>query len=344
MGDPLLYLIAGFGLIAASLLLFWPRFGLFWRLHEMRRFRERVLVEDALKHLYEAEYQALNASVQSLAGDLGITENRAAGLLARIEVRSLLKREGVEIRLTPDGRQYALRLIRVHRLWEHYLAEETGVDPDEWHARAEEREHRLSPAEAEALAARLGHPRYDPHGAPIPTTEGELPPARRDQPLNGLSPGQPGVIVHVEDEPQAVYAQLAAQGLQPGIRIQMIGATPERIRFWAAGEEHLLAPVVAANVSVRLLPRTRVEEESYATLAHLSPGEKGQVTRLAPSCRGMERQRLMDLGIVPGTSITAEMSSPAGDPVAYRVRGSLVALRREQAVQIQITPGEEAAR
>jgi len=55
----------------------------------------------------------------------------------------------------------------------------------------------------------------------------------------------------------------------------------------------------------------------------------------------MERQRLMDLGIVPGTSIAAEMSSPAGDPVAYRVRGSLVALRREQAAQIQITPPEE---
>jgi len=253
MDEPLLYLIIGSSLIAIALLLLWSRLGLFGRLREMRRFRERVLVEDALKHLYEAEYQAFTPSVQSLAGDLGITENRAADLLARIEARGLLERDGVEIRLTPNGRQYALRLIRVHRLWEHYLAEETGVDPNEWHARADEREHRLSPTEVEALAAHLGHPRYDPHGAPIPTAEGELPPARRDQPLNGLPVGQAGIIVHVEDEPQAVYAQLAAQRLQPGIRVQMIEATPERIRFWAAGEEHLLAPIVAANVSVLLL-------------------------------------------------------------------------------------------
>ena len=343
MHNPLLYLITGSATIVALLLLLWPRIGLFWRLRELRRRGERVLIEDALKHLYEAEYQTFVVSVQSLAGALGITDNRAAGLLERIETRGLLARDGVDIQLTPEGRQYALRLIRIHRLWERYLAEETGVDPDEWHTRAEEREHWLSPAEAEALATRLGHPRYDPHGAPIPTTEGELPPARRDHPLNSLPPGQPGIVVHVEDEPQAVYAQLVAQRLQPGARVQVIETTPERIRFWVAGEEHLLAPIVAANVSVRSLPPVRTEEASYATMADLAPGERGQVIRLAPSCHGMERQRLMDLGIVPGTPISAEMRSPAGDPTAYRVRGSLVALRREQAAQIQIKPRTEVS-
>ena len=45
----------------------------------------------------------------------------------------------------------------------------------------------------------------------------------------------------------------------------------------------------------------------------------------------------MDLGIVPGTDVFAEMTSAAGDPTAYRVRGSLVALRDEQARHVQIT-------
>ncbi len=49
----------------------------------------------------------------------------------------------------------------------------------------------------------------------------------------------------------------------------------------------------------------------------------------------------MDLGIVPGTTIEAEFNSPAGDPTAYRVRGALIALRREQADQINIIPLEE---
>ena len=46
--------------------------------------------------------------------------------------------------------------------------------------------------------------------------------------------------------------------------------------------------------------------------------------------------RLMDLGLVPGTEVEAEMQSASGDPTAYRIRGSLIALRREQAETIQI--------
>lgn len=65
------------------------------------------------------------------------------------------------------------------------------------------------------------------------------------------------------------------------------------------------------------------------TLADLKPGQSGVVTEL--HSQGPVRRRMMDLGIVPGTAVTAEMQSPLGDPVAYRVRGALVSLRREQA-------------
>jgi DtxR family Mn-dependent transcriptional regulator len=74
------------------------------------------------------------------------------------------------------------------------------------------------------------------------------------------------------------------------------------------------------------------------TLAALKPGQQGVVMRLSPQCRGPERRRLLDLGILPGTVITAEMVSPGGDPTAYRIRGALIALRREQARLIYIRP------
>ena len=45
----------------------------------------------------------------------------------------------------------------------------------------------------------------------------------------------------------------------------------------------------------------------------------------------------MDLGILPGTVIEAEISSPSGDPTGYRVRGAVIALRSAQADQINIT-------
>jgi ferrous iron transport protein A len=74
---------------------------------------------------------------------------------------------------------------------------------------------------------------------------------------------------------------------------------------------------------------------THRTLADLRQGQSGVVLEL--HSQGPERRRMMDLGIVPGTVIAAEMNSPLGDPTAYRVRGALVALRREQAGLVLIT-------
>jgi DtxR family Mn-dependent transcriptional regulator len=78
-------------------------------------------------------------------------------------------------------------------------------------------------------------------------------------------------------------------------------------------------------------------------LADLQPGQHGRVLGLTPACRGAERRRLLDLGFVPGTDVAVEMVSPGRDPTAYRVRGTLIALRREQAGLIRIAPELEAA-
>jgi len=66
-----------------------------------------------------------------------------------------------------------------------------------------------------------------------------------------------------------------------------------------------------------------------STLDGLLPGQSAWIEHLA--VQGDMRRRLLDLGFVPGTPVEVEMVSPVGDPTAYRVRGSVVALRREQA-------------
>ena len=76
------------------------------------------------------------------------------------------------------------------------------------------------------------------------------------------------------------------------------------------------------------------------TLNELRPGQTGIVTELYS--QGIERRRMMDLGIVPGTVVQVEMNSPLGDPVAYRVRGAIVALRQGQARLIGVTLPEAA--
>lgn len=332
---PAFALALGLFALAALAVLFWPVRGLFWRLLPRLYSSERVTVEDALKHFYDAEYRGVNASLHSLAGALEISGDRAAKLLGKLEERGLVEGSGGVPRLTDRGRREALQVLRIHRLWERYLSDETGLPPTEWHARADAREHRTAPEMADALARRMGEPRYDPHGDPIPTKHGEIAPAE-GVPLGEFAVGEVGEIIHVEDEPESIYAELVAEGLSPGMRVRILETSPRKIRFATGSDEHVLAPVVAANLTVRRLEIRPEEVGPFDSLADLELGESGRIVRLSARCRGSERRRLLDLGLIPGTVVAAELCGAGGDPIAYRVRGALLALRRRQASLLYI--------
>jgi DtxR family Mn-dependent transcriptional regulator len=199
----------------------------------------------------------------------------------------------------------------------------------DWHKEAERQEHRLSTEEAEILSKRLGYPVFDPHGDPIPGPGGQIP-HDLGAGLEKFRVGDAVRIVHVEDEPPAVYAELLRLGLYPGMKLVILERSEFKIVVDGDGERIELTPIIAANLHVRKeagKPRTGPRR----TLGSLNPGSKAVVAGLSPACRGLQRRRLMDLGIVPGTSIEAEMKSPGGDPTAYRIRGATIALRREHA-------------
>ncbi|MEK6222060.1 MAG: FeoA domain-containing protein, partial [Chloroflexota bacterium] len=218
-------------------------------------------------------------------------------------------------------------------LWESYLAEKTGFDAGEWHDLADIHEHTLTPEQTDAISAQLGFPRFDPHGDPIPNESGELA-QNTSQALASLKPDEIGRIVHIEDEPDSISDQILAEGLEPGMLVRQTGVTPQRVRFWSNGDEHVLAPIVAANIFVESISREDLEEPER--LSALRAGESAKVSQISPSCRGAERRRLMDLGILPGTLVKAEFISPGRDPTAYRIRGAVIALRKEQAKHIRI--------
>jgi DtxR family Mn-dependent transcriptional regulator len=352
--DPLLSLLIAVLLIGLGLITFLPGRGLLSRWRRARSYDERARLEDALKHFYASEPRTpvaypMGASLQSLAGALEISLNQAVSVANHLEAHELVRVEGVGIRLTPAGREYALRVIRAHRLWEQYLAEETGFTEAEWHGQAEEREHQLTPEKTAELARQLGYPLYDPHGDPIPDRSGDFKP-RTGEPLTAMTLDRPLRIAHIEDEPEAVFAQLAAEGLSPGMVIRLVELSPQRIRFLEGETEHVLAPVVAANISVIPLepaeekgavPEAESAEQMGVPLSGLRVGETGQILSISPRLRGAERRRMLDLGILPGTPIEASLISPNGDPTAYRVRETLIALRREQARLILIKPESE---
>jgi DtxR family Mn-dependent transcriptional regulator len=104
----------------------------------------------------------------------------------------------------------------------------------------------------------------------------------------------------------------------------------------------VLAPVVAGIVTV--VPIDLPTDVSTMTrLSTLAPGESAVVVELATSCSCAQRSRLLDLGLVPGTHVTSELRGPSGDPTAYRIRGALIALRRDQASHIFVHKRAEAS-
>lgn len=321
--------------VVALCLVFWPLKGLFWKWRRGFGKNRRVLIEDALKHLYDLEYKGLTCTLQSVAGTLATTVDRAAKLLARLESLGLVTSQDEGFRLSAEGRPYALRIIRIHRLWERYLADETSVSETEWHSKAEKQEHLMTAAEADRLARQMGNPRFDPHGDPIPTAAGKMPP-RKGRPLTDLEEGALGRIIHLEDEPETIFAQLVAEGLYPGMQIRILVKTSKRLYFVADGEEIILAPIVAANITVEELHLDDIVEAEHDSLATLAIGEKGEVLTISKACRGQQRRRLMDLGIIPGTVITAKLRSASGDPTAYDIRGTTIGLRNQQAEMIRI--------
>lgn len=335
MIDPVLALALFAALAALLALLFWPRRGVVARLSQLSHLSDRVLLEDALKHVYTCESVGRPCTLESLAGRLEISRGRAADLFKQLAHAELTRNTETGPKLTEEGRSSALQLVRTHRLWERYLADRTGVPAGEWHDQAERMEHALSSQQANELAARLGHPAWDPHGDPIPTSGGELPRVERTT-LSGVEVGRTVEVVHLEDEPRVIYDALLEDGLDVGARLEVVGRDGNTVTIQAHGRERALDQVVAANVTVRLLAAGERADAPVSTLLDIAPGESARVVGISPRCKGAQRRRLLDLGVVRGTVIEAAFRSAGGDPTAYRIRDALIALRHEQAEWVRV--------
>lgn len=83
------------------------------------------------------------------------------------------------------------------------------------------------------------------------------------------------------------------------------------------------------------------QTDRLISLSELAPGCRGKVREL--TAEGAVRRRLLDLGVVPNTTVETIRRSPIGDPIAYRVRGTTIGLRKEDAKGILVEPLKEDA-
>ena len=276
--------------------------------------RRNERAEDFLKALLEAGSDLPRSAWDALFRRLGLDRNAAAHTLGRLVLEGRITVTADAVALTPKGRRDALALMRAHRIYER-----------------------------ERMAALLGNPLFDPHGDPIPTAGLALPalPESSDE-----TPGQCAEagallrVVHIEDDDARRFARIAATGLAKDAVVQVVLCDATRFVFDYEGERFTLPAADLAAIDTRALTDAEAAEvpADAFRMSRLVEGETAVVAGLSPSCRGALRRRLMDLGFVRGSRVSVGMRSPLGNPVAYVVRGTAIALRREQAHQIIVTP------
>jgi len=213
-------------------------------------------IQDYLKRIYEFTLSGGRASTSQLAQALDISAASVTNMLQKLSKTrppyvSYKKHQGVK--LTEFGQQTALKIIRRHRLIEIYLVEKLGYTWDEVHAEAEILEHAMSPLLEQRIDAALDHPKFDPHGDPIPDINLEIPEIEQAS-LSSLEIGSKGRVLRVPNEDPQVLRYLGKFGIRPGAHIKLISRTPYdqtmRIRITETGEEAVVGPNLGNNISM----------------------------------------------------------------------------------------------
>lgn len=283
----------------------------------------KTIAEDALKILVSLKGQGARVEGRVLSTPLGLSDELTEKIITALVSFGWVERDVDEgLRLTDEGLMRAHELVRVHRLWEQYLVEHEGMSPDEVHAEAHRREHTTSSAEAAKLDAQLGYPVRDPHGHAIPD-EGRRVPEAGGIPLSEAAEDGPLRIIHVDDSPPELFAQLAAMGLQPGMSIEVVTSEPQRLTLRIGDRLTPLAASAAEHIHVSPEPARPV------AMGELAPGSRARVVETRGE--GRHQRRMLDMGLVPGTEVTVLRTAPLGDPVEYRVKGTAISMRRSDA-------------
>jgi len=211
-------------------------------------------MQDYLKAVYRLQ-DAGPVTTQRIAEELGVTGPSVTNMVKRLAEIGLLRHapyHGAE--LTPGGERIAIEVTRHHRLIERFLVERLGFGWDEVHEEADRLEHHISEALEARLDATLGHPEVDPHGDPIPSTEGMVVAVGATR-LADLAAGDAVVVRRVSDRDPAQLRYLRELGLVPGTIVEVLEILPfdGPLRLRVGGVERIIGNSLANAVYVERL-------------------------------------------------------------------------------------------
>jgi len=177
--------------------------------------------ENYLKSIYHLSLNTANVSTNQIAAFINTKAASVTDMLKKLADKELInytKYQGVS--LTPAGEKIAVHIIRKHRLWEYFLVEKLSFKWDQVHEMAEEMEHISSTELIDRLDKFMGYPKYDPHGDPIPDSNGKFK-AHELKPVSMVAVSESGIISGVRDHSAEFLQYLEKQQLTIGKKIQV---------------------------------------------------------------------------------------------------------------------------
>jgi len=186
-------------------------------------------VDDYLKAIFQLSgRQERQVSSTEIANHLFITPASVTNMLQKLAAQEpplVVYEKHYGVKLSKAGKKRALEVIRHHRLIETFLHQVLDYPWDEVHQEAERLEHFISERFEERIAAKLGHPEFDPHGHAIPAMDGSLP-SQEPRSLSQLRPGQSAKVSSVSDKDPEMLRYLASQGIRPGVKLTLSKQLP----------------------------------------------------------------------------------------------------------------------
>lgn len=184
--------------------------------------------ENYLKAIYSLQHgnNAGAVSVNEIAERMQTRPATVTDMLRKLSEKELIHYEKYKkIQLTASGSKEALFILRKHRLWETFLYHKLQFTWDEVHEVAEQLEHINSEKLVERLDEFLGFPDFDPHGDPIPKSNGDLP-VSEARPLSEIPAATKCKVVAVKDTSTAFLQQLERYNLKIGTKLTITERMP----------------------------------------------------------------------------------------------------------------------
>lgn len=179
--------------------------------------------ENYLKAIYHiSSTSSKGVSTNAIAKKLDTKASSVTDMIKKLAEKNVIiykKYQGVS--LTEDGKKAAALIVRKHRLWEVFLVEKLNFNWDEVHDVAEQLEHIKSPKLINEIDALLGFPKFDPHGDPIPDTNGNLHQMEKTL-LSNLKINDKGICVGVKDSSTSFLQFLDKQQIALGKEVLVL--------------------------------------------------------------------------------------------------------------------------